>query len=336
MIGTSNQSGRPQGTTEYSETSLAGLKLARSLVRMYSDQPEVRAVIAGGSVARGYADKYSDVEIGVFWETPPSDAVRRDAIRRMGGEIWKFDSVIDGRATEHIGVSEAVVDSKPYRGTAMVSPIHMSVDAAEEWIGTFIDDLDTAPKKYELAAAISYGLPLYGHDLIEGWRKRVNGFPKRLAVKLVQQNLWLGPWFKWAASIERADHLVTAQHLVWMQQGIVNVLAALNREYLPSVEHKWVEWLLERLEIKPADCASRLKATFTNDDLGVAVRDLIELGMEVIDLVETHLPEVDETSLFDEHPEVSTSWARKRWALDPGYTLVANIARCEGQGRESD
>lgn len=336
MRDTSRESGRPQGTTEFNDLSLAGLKLARSLARMYSDRPDVRAVIAGGSVARGCADDYSDVEIGVFWETPPSDAVRKDAIRRMGGEVWKFDLFEGGRASEHIGLSEAVVESTRYRGTAMASPIHMTVDTAEEWAGTFIDDLDTAPPKYELAAALHYGVPLYGHDLIDDWKKRVNRFPKRLAVKLVQQNLWLGPWFKWTASIERADHLVTAQHLVWMQQGIANVLAALNREYLPSVEHKWVEWLLERLEITPVDCATRLKATFAADDPGLAVRDLIELGMEVIDLVETHLPEVNEMSLFDEHPEVSTSWARRRWALEPGYTLVANIARSEGQGRESD
>ena len=330
MIGTSGQSSRPQDTTDFSDMSRAGLKLARALASMYSDRPEVRAVIAGGSVARGCADEYSDVEIGVFWDVSPSDLERMDAIRRMGGDVWRFDPFSDRRASEHIGVSEAIVGSKLYRGTAMVSPIHMSVDAADQWIGAFIDDLDTAPKKYELAAAIGYGLPLYGHDLLEGWKKRVNSFPKRLAVKLVQQNLWLGPWFKWTASIERSDHLVTIQHLVWMQRGIVNVLAALNREYLPSVEHKWVEWLLERLEIKPVDCATRLKATFATDDLGQAVRDLIELSMEVIDLVDEHLPEVNEVSLFVDHPEVNTSWARRRWAIDAGYTLVTNIARSEG------
>ncbi len=38
-----------------------------------------------------------------------------------------------------------------------------------------------------------------------------------------------------------ATHLVLAQHLVWMQQAIVNVLAALNREFVPSAEHKWVD-----------------------------------------------------------------------------------------------
>ena len=61
------------------------------------------------------------------------------------------------------------------------------------------------------------------------------------------------------------------------------------------------------------------------------MRDLVELGMEVIDLVEEHLPEVDETPLFEDHPWVTTSWARQRWTEYPAYTLIANIARCKGQ-----
>ena len=116
-----------------------------------------------------------------------------------------------------------------------------------------------------------------------------------------------------------------------MQQGIVNVLAALNREYLPSMEHKWVSRLLEGLEIKPDDCEARLRATFATDDLGQAVRDLVELGMEVIDLVEAHLPEVNETSLFEGHPWVNTTWARKRWVAYPAYTLIASMARGDGE-----
>ena len=324
-------SGRPQGTTQPSEMSRAGLGLAREVARIYSGDPRVAAVMAGGSVSRGCADEYSDVEIGVFWDTPPSDEDRRAAAHRMGGEVWKFDPSGGDRASEHIGLSEATVGSKHHRGTAMVSPVHMTVDTAEEWIDALIDDLDTAPQKYELAAAIRYGVPLYGHDLIGRWKDKAASFPERLALKLVQQNLWLGPWFNRAAYVDRGDHLVTAQQLVWMQQGIVNVLAALNREYLPSVEHKWVGWLLERLEIKPVDCAARLRATFETGDLGEAVRDLVELGMEVIDLVEEHLPEVDETPLFEDHPWVTTSWARQRWTEYPAYTLIANIARCKGQ-----
>lgn len=311
--------------------SAAGLRLARELARIYTADPRVMAVMAGGSVARGCADEYSDVEIGVFWDTPPSDEDRRDAARLMGGEVWKFDPSGGDRASEHIGLSEATVGSRRYPGTAMVSPVHITVDTAEEWIGALVDDLDTAPRKYELAAAIRYGDPVYGHDLLRRWQEKAASFPDRLAVKLVQQNLWLGPWFNRASYVTRADHLVLAQNLVWMQQGIVNVLAALNRDYLPSMEHKWVGWLLERLEIKPDDCPARLRATFAAGDQGQAGLDLVELGMEVIDLVEAHLPEVNDMSLFEGHPWVNTTWARQRWAAYPPYTLIANMAGGHGE-----
>ena len=287
--------------------------------------------MAGGSMARGCADAYSDLEIGVFWDAAPSDADRRDAARRMRGEVWKFDPSGGDRVSEHIGLSGATVGSRRYRGTAMVSPVHITVGTAEEWIRALIDDLDTDPHRYELAAAVRYGVPLYGHDVLRRWQEKAASFPVRLAVKLVQQNLWLGPWFNRAAYVARADHLAAAQHLVWMQQGIVNVLAALNREYLPSMEHKWVRWLLEGLAIKPDDCEARLRATFATGDLGRAVRDLVELGMEAIDLVEAHLPEVNEMSLFVDHPWVNTTWARERWAEYPAYTLIANIARGDGE-----
>ena len=318
--------------TTTNDVSRAGLKLAREIARAYSGDPRVRAVIVGGSVSRGSADEHSDLEVGVFWAVPPSDADRREAVRRMNGEteIWSFGALRDGKATENIGLSGYAIGSTHYSGTAMVSPMHTTVETANRWIEALIDDLNTGPRNYELASAIHYGVPLYGHDLVGRWKRKVASFPDRLAVKLVQHNMWLGPWFRPNAYAARADHLVLVQHLVTMQQAIVNVLAALNRTYVPSPEHKWVDWLIDGLPIKPTDCAARLKATFATGDLGQAARELIEMGLELIDLVELHLPEVDEISLFDGHPHVGTSWARRRWDRYPAYTLMDNIARSGG------
>ena len=205
----------------------------------------------------------------------------------------------------------------------------MTVGTAKDWIGALIDDIDTAPRNYELAAAMRYGIPLYGHALVEQWQEKVTSYPTNLAIKLVQENLWLGPWFNWTAYAQRADHIVLAQHLVWMQQRMINLLAALNREYLPSPEFKWVDRLIEELQIKPSCCAARMRTSLTADEMSEAVQGLIELGLEVIDLVEAHLPEVNETSQVENHPEVNTNWARQRWAPEPAYTLVADIARGE-------
>ena len=309
------------------QMSRAGVKVAQSLARMYASNQKVRAVLVGGSVSRGYADEYSDLEIGVFWETPPDDIERKNAALRMGGEIWKFDPGSEERASEHIGLSELTLGSKRYTGTAMVSPIHLTVETADVWIAALIDSLDTSPQKCEFASAIRYGIPLYGCNLVQRWKKKVTRFPDRLAIKLVQQNMWMGPWFNWSAYTTRTDHLVMAQHLVWMQQSIVNMLAALNREFVFSKEYKWLDQFLDRLHIKPDNCAKRLRATFETRDRVRAVREIVEVGMEVLDLIALHLPEVNEVSLVEGHPEINTCWAKQRWTPSPPYTLLDAVAQ---------
>ena len=58
-----------------------------------------------------------------------------------------------------------------------------------------MDDLDISASNYVLAAAIYYSEALYGEDVLDSWRRKVSGYPKRLAIKIVQENLWFGPWF---------------------------------------------------------------------------------------------------------------------------------------------
>ncbi|MEU8221737.1 nucleotidyltransferase domain-containing protein [Kribbella sp. NPDC048915] len=57
--------------------------VARPAMRWYADLDGVDAVMLGGSTARGDADRWSDVEIGVFWSRPP----RPDERRAAPGEV---------------------------------------------------------------------------------------------------------------------------------------------------------------------------------------------------------------------------------------------------------
>ena len=63
------------------------LALARQIGATYALNPNVAVVCVAGSVARGWADRYSDIELDVYWSTPPSDAERIEIIRRAGGEV---------------------------------------------------------------------------------------------------------------------------------------------------------------------------------------------------------------------------------------------------------
>lgn len=49
------------------EASRWKLVLARRIADAYSPNPKVASVLLGGSVPRGFADRYPDLEIYVFW-----------------------------------------------------------------------------------------------------------------------------------------------------------------------------------------------------------------------------------------------------------------------------
>jgi len=48
------------------EASVGRLALAHQLASNYRAKPKVAAVIVEGSVARGHADRFSDIDLAVF------------------------------------------------------------------------------------------------------------------------------------------------------------------------------------------------------------------------------------------------------------------------------
>jgi hypothetical protein len=314
------------------EATRGGLALAGAIAPAYTRLPGVRAMIVGCSVARGHADAFSDLELGVFWDAPPSDGVRKDAIGRAGGELWSFRSYApDARspAGEHWGLAEAVVGGARFAGTSMIDVKHLTVDAMDAIVADVVERLDTAMEKQNVLAAVQDAAVLHGGELVERWRVKAATFPDDLARKLVQENLWFGPWFCPEAYAGRGDVLLLHQHYLWVAQGVLRVLAGLNRLYYPSGEHKWFAPLIERMRVAPVDLAERLGGVFQAEPLE-AWRQVKKLGGETLALVETRMPDLDARNLFDGHPEVSLTWAKKRWDAHEPYTLLEAI----GAGKE--
>src|SRR5690349_7308634 len=85
---------QPQEDKQMNAASQWRLALARRVAAHYSDNPKVAAVIVGGSVSRGHADRYSDIEIGAFWHQPPIDAERlaaaTAAAQAAGGYVHRL------------------------------------------------------------------------------------------------------------------------------------------------------------------------------------------------------------------------------------------------------
>ena len=62
-------------------------EIAQSLADAFATNPAVDAAFLGGSTARGQADRYSDIEIALFWARDPTKPERAQAIRAAGGEL---------------------------------------------------------------------------------------------------------------------------------------------------------------------------------------------------------------------------------------------------------
>ena len=59
--------------------------LAQQIAPHYSTNPKVRAVSLEGSVAQGCADRYSSIDLAVFWSAALTQKERRDILNRAGG-----------------------------------------------------------------------------------------------------------------------------------------------------------------------------------------------------------------------------------------------------------
>jgi len=145
-----------------------------------------------------------------------------------------------------------------------------------------------------------------------------------VVIKMIQENLWCGPWFIPRAYVERDDQLVLYQHVIWMQQSLLKILAGLNRCYYPSAEHKWMDALITRFMVVPPKLAARLKQVFRAPP-PEGMQQMLELVQETVALVEQHCPEVDQIAMFAEHPEITTTWAYRRWEPATPYTLLQAV-----------
>src|SRR5437588_10024159 len=70
------------------EASAWRFALAQKLAPYYCSNPKVAAMAVEGSVARGYADGSSDIDLVVFWTNPPTVQMRRVIITHHRGRRW--------------------------------------------------------------------------------------------------------------------------------------------------------------------------------------------------------------------------------------------------------
>ncbi|WP_427896097.1 hypothetical protein ACQHIV_19395 [Kribbella sp. GL6] len=270
-----------------STASLWRREMVQPLLRAYAAAPGVRAVLLGGSTARGNADRWSDAEIGVFWETAPTDHARSELAAAGGAQdcrLFEYD------ASERVWCDDLHLGAG-YPNGLLVEVVHQLAAATSQILDAVLVDHSPDPVALNVVDGLLDGMPFHGVDLLSAWRERAATYPRELAVAVVESAGLIDHFWRWEMLIERRNPVLFGGLLSSVSQQLLTMLLALNRRYGPK--HKW---LPTHLDLTPPDLDHRLRQVFEADP-AVAAESLAELVEETFTLVETELPEVDITRL---------------------------------------
>lgn len=274
--------------------------LAGRVMAPYLGLPGVRAAMVMGSVAEGESDRYSDVDMAVYYEESLPTEAQLDTARETGGGSalhWTLGDRNDGGLIQAYfvhGIEFQIVHSLVVKTDETI----VSVQSGEE-IGTPLN---------KALSGIAECKALFGSDLIDEWKARIGQYPDELRVTSVRKYLNFTPlWGLVDALVTRDGTIWRHQILVENTQNLIGVLAALNRLYFTTFQFKRMARFVNQMTIKPDDFTARVESAFTADPTAASVvlRDLV---IETVALVEEHLPSVD-TSAVRKRVEM----ARKRW-----------------------
>lgn len=300
------------------------IELARKIAPVYANNPKVTAVIVGGSVSCGVADRYSDVEIGVFWSEPPSDEERRAAGRRIGIH-GSFPTFPENSENPDDGADEDIYVGGNRETGFQVDVKHRTVEATER----LLNDLESG-----VSHVIQSAIPLYGHALIERWKNDIVPGSKELAKREIENCLGrLGPWWLWERFVQEDERMLICEKFTNILENIIVALRWLNDSHHINYI-KWTERAIQELQIAPHNYWVRYQGIYRETPT-IGIQQLRRLVEETLDLVGTHLMEVDVESfretIFSKSPRWFIRSAVKmaelsRWQNDLLNTLTRAYA----------
>jgi hypothetical protein len=253
------------------------MRIARQIASRLQRYEGIQAIVVGGSVARGYADAYSDLEMPLFWDALPSDQQRLQIVADLRAE---FLYGYDGPANEDQVLIEGF----------QVDFWHCTVAGEEVVLEDVLVRLDTDLGSSNFFDTLCFCVPLYGEAIIHRWKERAFCYPDELAAKNVRESLARLYRGHPEAHAARDNPTMVYGTIGALQQEVFHILLALNRAYFPT--YKWMYRTLERMSIVPREVGRRFRQAYVVP-WDEAIRDTLVIVAETLDLVEQHLPQVD-------------------------------------------
>ena len=276
------------------------LKLATRNAQAYSALPRTRAVIVTGSAAEGVSDFYSDLDMILYYDELPSEEALQQACQRNRGE----DRRIMGDRE-----SGSLFESYKVHGVECQFA-HGTVKGWEQDMAQVLEQLDVTSPIQKALSGMKEAIPLYGEQLVQQWQSKIASYPDALAEAMVKHFLTFFP--VWGIShyfMARDATWWLHQILVEAEEHILGVLAGLNHLYFSSFQFKRMHRFIQHMRILPANLPARLDALFYEEP-ATAIAHLKELVLEIVVLVEQHMPAFDTTAV-----RKSLNFQHRAWTL---------------------
>jgi hypothetical protein len=276
---------------EPTSASLWRREFARRLAASYAGNPNVDSIMVSGSTARGHADKYSDIEMGIFWREPPSEDDRRWAAERSGADLHRLFPYEEACGTWPDDLFAGRAPSNEPKSGVLVEIQHLLTTYVDTSLDAVLMNFDPDEEKLNLIAGILDGIPLQSSPKLEEWRRRPAVYPDPLAEAVVRRHAQIDHFWRSDMWLARADNrMMLYDMFTLVEKKILHVLLGINRVYYFGF--KWLEELDARLRSKPPDLLPRLREIYRLP-AREAASHLATVVEDTYDLIEQHLPQID-------------------------------------------
>jgi predicted nucleotidyltransferase len=254
------------------------IELAEQICEKVKVIEGVKAIVIGGSVGRGYADEYSDLEILIFWDEYPDEITRKLIVKKLNAEYFYPYNNYEGR--------EDNVIANGFR----IDLWHLTLQQEEQVIKSITENFEIDLGSSNAMDTIRTCIPLFGEEIIYSWKNRAKEYPNAIAIKNIKESLNGIDGTQVELYLERQNSTLIYENISNLQKSIFLIFLALNKQYFPTF--KWMYKSFETLKIKPKNIEQRFRDIFTYPPRK-AYDNTLSIMMETLDIINEIYPEID-------------------------------------------
>ena len=253
--------------------------LAQFLVEQASPSFGQECVLTG-SVSRGVADDYSDIEMVFYVDRLPLSQDREEWLQHIDAT----------KVVRHKETSDSVwVTFSTHR--VWVETGWQTFATQEKALDELLTGTVTDHGELTLAWVIAHAVPLRSTRHLARWKQKLTRYPESLPAHIIADSgrFWtLEHVFeeRWVL-LQRGDAMSLAERLLGDVQFLLRILFAVNHQWEP--EWKWLQAEVEHLTIKPERLAERINAIFASPQNEETIAQYLLLLRDVLRLASLYL-----------------------------------------------